>query len=128
MKKTIINKSVPAIVCAWTDEYFHKSAFDVPIKYPNKKIIHFLSQFKKSHKIKLYRGINRFNKDNQQITSWTHNLNIARRYIKGLNGKVVANEFLSSQVILDTTVLTEKQKTQLGYDYHIDDKEVLVIN
>ena len=45
--KSELRLSIPGYVAKWTDEYFHKSAFDIPIKYPDKKVIDFLSKFKK---------------------------------------------------------------------------------
>jgi len=119
---------IPNYVVDWTDKYFHHSAFDVPVKYPSKKVVGFLAQFKKSQKAKLYRGINYYNGDNRGITSWTYDLEVAKRYAKELKGKVFSKEFLATQVLLDTTLLSYDQKKQLGYDYKIDDKEVLILN
>jgi len=36
--------------------------------------------------------------------------------------------FNPQSILLDTTTLNDEQKRQLGYDYEIDDKEVLIIN
>ena len=121
------NTTIPAYVSDWTDKYFHQSAFDQPLEYPSKKVLDFLAQFKKLQKMKLYRGINRYNKDNQKITSWTYDLEIAKRYAKELNGEVFSKEFLPTKILLDTTLLNSEQKRQLGYDYKIDDKEVLIL-
>ena len=79
---TPATNKIPSFISSWADEYFHKSAFDTPIKYPNKRIIDFLSQFKKKERIKLYRGINEYNKENRLITSWTHSKKIAEGYTK----------------------------------------------
>lgn len=132
LEKNIANKkrppaSIPGYVSEWTDKYFHQSVFDVPVKYPSKKVIGFLAQFKKPQKVKLCRGINCYNRDNQQITSWTYNLEIAKRYAKELNGKILSKEFLLAQILLDTTLLNHEQKRQIGYDWKVDDKEVLIL-
>lgn len=123
-----ITTNVPSYVIDWTDKYFHQSAFDIPGKYPNKKVINFLSQFKKNNQLKLYRGINKFNKENEAIVSWTYDKKIAENYIKEDGGVIVEKEFLPNRILLDTTILNSRQKRILGYDYKIDDKEVLVIN
>ena len=125
--KVTLNLGIPGYVCSWTDEYFHKSAFDTPIKYPSEKIIKFLARLKKANKIRLYRGVNKFNEDNDLITSWTYDRKIAENYIKE-DGKILEKDFNPDDILLDTTVLTSEQKRILGYDYKIDDKEVLVIN
>lgn len=127
--KNLKNKfsDVPSYVAEWTDEYFHKSAFDAPINFPDKKVIDFLSQFKKNNRLKLYRGINKFNKVNDAIASWTYDKKIAESYVKD-GGKIVEKEFTSENILLDTTALNTKQKKLLGYDYNIDDKEVLVFS
>lgn len=116
---------IPAFVSSWSDEYFHKSAFDALIGYPNKRIINFLSQFKKKQQVKLYRGINIYNEENKMITSWTYDKKIAESYIKD-GGKVIEKEFSSENILLDTTILKAKQKKMLGYDYEVDDREVLI--
>ncbi len=118
--------SIPAYVVAWTDEYFHKSAFDTLIRYPEKKVIDFLSQFKKKDRVKLYRGVNKYNEGNEIIMSWTYDKKIAEGYIKD-GGKIIEKEFIPENILLDTTTLNAAQKKILGYDYKVDDKEVLVI-
>ena len=125
IKNMTSKKEIPAYVSSWTDEYFHKSAFEVPIKYPNKKVINFLSQFKKKERVKLYRGINEYNEENVLITSWTYDKKVAESYIKD-GGKVTEKEFSPEDVLFDTTILNSKQKKLLGYDYMVDDREVLV--
>jgi len=122
------SQDIPAFVSTWTDEYFHKSAFDKPIKLPRMEVINYLAKFKKGDKVKLYRGINKYNKENELITSWTYNKKIAENYIIKDGGKVIEREFSPEDVLLDTTILNEVQKKSLGYDYKIDDKEVLIIN
>jgi len=117
---------IPVYVSSWTDEFFHKSAFEAPIKYPKKKVIDFLSQFKKKERIKLYRGINKYNEKNKLIVSWTYDKKAAESYISD-GGKIIEQEFVPSDILLDTTILNEEQKQLLGYDYKIDDKEVLAI-
>ena len=119
--------NIPAFVSEWTDEYFHKSAFDIPIKYPSKKTIGFLSQFRKKCDIVLYRGMNKYNKDNELVTSWTYDKKIARGYAQNSN-KVVKRIFTEKDILLDTTILDAKQRQFLGYDYEFDDKEVLVFS
>lgn len=117
---------IPSLISSWTDEYFHKSAFDIPIKYPNKKVVNFLSGFNKRKQIKLYRGINAYNETTGSVTSWTYNKRIAERYIKD-GGTIIEKNFIPEDILLDTTMLTAEQKKMLGYDYAIDDEEVLVI-
>lgn len=119
-------KDIPGFVSQWTDEYFHKSAFDMPIKYPNKRVIGFLSQFKKMEEVVLYRGVNQYNKENNLITSWTYNKNIALGYIKE-GGRIIKRKFDYKNILLDTTILSPKQKKLLGYDYEVDDAEVLIL-
>ena len=118
---------IPAYVSEWTDKYFHQSAFNIPLGFPNKKIITFLSRFKRNQKIKLFRGINKFNKDTSSIISWTYDEKIAANYIKERE-KIIEKIFDPDQILLDTTVLSDEQKKLLGYDYKIDDEEVLIIN
>ena len=118
--------AVPAQVSRWADKYFHHSAFDVPVKYPNKKIVAFLSRFQKNKPIELYRGINKYNEGNRLITSWSYSKEVAKGYIKD-GGKVQKKKFAPENVLLDTTVLNVEQKRLLGYDYQVDDKEVLII-
>jgi len=126
MKNLTRITEIPAYVSSWTDEFFHKSAFDVPIKYPKKKVIDFLSQFKKNERIKLYRGINKYNEINKLIVSWTYDKKTAESYISD-GGKIIEQEFVPADILFDTTILNEEQKRLLGYDYKVDDKEVLVI-
>ena len=118
---------IPNYVTDWTDRYFHQSAFDLPLNHPNKKVLNFLVRTKKPDKVRLYRGVNRYNKDNRGITSWTHDRQVAERYAKEIGGEVIGKEFQSSKVLLDTTLLTKEEKRRLGYDYKIDDKEVLIL-
>lgn len=118
---------MPNYVTDWTNNFFHQSAFDVPVRYPNQRIIKSLSKFKKDKKIKLYRGVNYYNEGNKEITSWTYDLGIAKRYAKELNGRIISREFLPAKVLLDTTLLNPVKKKQIGYDYEIDDKEVLIL-
>ncbi len=125
IKNTASKKEIPAFVSSWTDGYFHKSAFDAPNKYPNKKVINFLSQFKKKERIKLYRGINKYNGENELITSWTYDKRIAESYIKD-GGRVMEKDFSPEDVLFDTTILNSEQKKLLGYDYKVDDREVLI--
>jgi len=118
---------IPSYVIDWTDKYFHQSAFDVPINYPNKKVLKFFTRFKKPDKVRLFRGINKYNKDNREITSWTYNRQVAESYAKEIEGEVIENEFLSDKILLDTTLLTKMERQQFGYDYKINDKEVLIL-
>ena len=122
------NAVIPGYVSEWTDKYFHQSAFDKPVEYPSEKVVNFLKCFKKPDKAKLYRGINHFNKSNKQVTSWTYDKQIAKRYASETKGEIFENEFYHDQILLDTTALTSDQKRQLGYDYKIDDKEVLILS
>ena len=119
--------TIPVYVSAWTDKFFHQSAFDVPWNFPNQKVIKFLSRFKKDEKIKLFRGINKFNEDGFEISSWTYDRKIAKNYIEE-GGDIIEREFSPSEVLLDTTLLNKAQKILMGYDYKVDDKEVLVFN
>lgn len=125
IKNSSSEVEIPAYVSSWTDEYFHKSAFEAPIKYPDKKIIDFLSQFKKKESVKLYRGINKYNKENELIMSWTYDKKSAKSYIKD-GGKVIEKEFAPEAILFDTTILNTEQKKLLGYDYKVDDREVLI--
>lgn len=118
---------IPRYIAEWTDKYFHQSAFDVPVDYPSQKIVTFLLQFKKERAVKLFRGINKYNVDNTKITSWTYDHKTAERYAKETGGNVVEKLFSPSQILLDTTLLTDKRKKELGYDYKIDDKEVVIM-
>lgn len=118
---------IPAYVSSWTDKYFHHSAFDIPLGYPNKKTVKFLAQFKKKRSVKLYRGLNKYNKGEEVISSWTYNKKVAKNYA-GREGIIVSQNFEPKNIILDTTILNSVQKKMLGYDYKIDDKEVLIFN
>ncbi|MFA6215621.1 MAG: hypothetical protein WC768_03570 [Patescibacteria group bacterium] len=119
---------MPTYVVDWTDKYFHQSAFDIPLKFPSKKVINFLIKFRKEEKIKLYRGINRYNKNNYTgIKSWTYVKKIASLYAKEINGRVVEKVFQPKNILLDTTLLDEQSKLLLGYDHKFNDKEVLTI-
>ena len=126
MKNLSRKTEIPAYISSWTDEFFHKSAFEAPIKYPKKKVVDFLSQFKKNEHIKLYRGINKYNERNKLIVSWTYDKKTAESYT-GSRGKIIEQEFTPADILFDTTTLNEEQKRLLGYDYKVDDKEVLVI-
>ena len=88
MKNLSHRTEIPAYVSSWTDEFFHKSAFEPPIKYPKKKVLDFLSQFKKNERIKLYRGINKYNERNKLIVSWTYDKKTAESYISD-GGKII---------------------------------------
>lgn len=128
MNKNINEIKIPSYVANWTDKYFHQSAFDISLSLPSKRVINFLSQFKKKERIKLFRGVHNYNKKNYcSIKSWTYDKKVAERYIKDLEGKVIEKFFNSKQVLLDTTILTERQRIILGYDYKIEDKEVLIL-
>jgi|GEM_PF-1730260 len=118
---------IPDYVANWTDKYFHQSAFDVPFRYPNEKVINFLMQFRKKETVTLYRGINYYNETNNLVTSWTYDLNVAKSYANEIRGRIVDREFVPDNILLDTTILTPEQKKILGYDYEIDDKEVLIL-
>ena len=119
-------KNIPAFVSGWTDKYFHHSVLDVPLPLPNKSIIKFLNQFKVKYPLKLYRGINKYNKGKSKIMSQTYDKKIAKRYI-GTDGKIITKEFIPEDILLDTTLLNKKQRNFLGYDYKFDDKEVLIL-
>ena len=126
----MVNKSlIPSYVSNWTDKYFHQSSFDMPLKFPTKKATNFLVKFKREEKIKLYRGIHRYNKVNYTgVESWTYDKKIAVRYASDeIEGKVIEKIFDSKNILLDTTLLDKEEKILLGYDYKIDDREVLVI-
>ncbi len=125
--KLLSGASIPAYVSEWADKFFHQSAYDKPVSFPNKNIISFLSRFRKNTPVKLYRGINKYNTENNLITSWTYDLKVAERYAKEIGGKIIEMEFPSSKILLDTTLLTKMERQQLGYDYKIDDKEVLIL-
>lgn len=121
------NIKIPSYVSAWTDKYFHQSAFDIPLGLPNIKIINFLSSFKPTSPIKLFRGINNFNNDNKCITSWTYNKKIAKTYADD-SSEIIEKIFQPEEILLDTTKLNNEQRMLLGYDYKIDDQEVLILN
>ena len=127
INKKLQNK-IPNYVVYWTDKYFHQSAFDVPLRFPSKKVITYLSKFKKEEKIKLLRGVHKYNKDSYTgIHSWTYDIEVASRYANEISGKVIEKLFEPEKILLDTTILNSEEKKFLGYDYKIDDKEVLVI-
>lgn len=120
---------IPEYVSEWTYNYFHHSTFDLPWKFPTKKILSSLSQFKKSELVILYRGVDRFNKNNPEmnnIFSWTYDIEVAKRWAEGLDGEVFVEEFKPDQIVLDTTLLNREQKIYMGYNYQIDNMEVLV--
>lgn len=119
-------KYIPNCVTNWTDKYFHQSAFNIPVDYPSKKALKFLAHFKRPDKVRLFRGVNKYNKDNKEITSWTYDRHVAERYSKEIGSEIIETEFPASKILLDTTFLTKIEKQQLGYDYKIDDKEVLI--
>ncbi len=122
------NNKIPKYVINWTDKHFHQSAFDIPLKFPNKKVIDFLAKFKKEEKIKLYRGINKYNEENYTgVESWTYDKKVAFRYAKEVGGKMIEKIFKLENILLDTTLLNKQEKILLGYDYKADDKEVLII-
>lgn len=118
---------IPAYVSEWTDKYFHHSAFDVPLNFPSQKVIEFLSKFKKDKKIKLFRGINKFNEKGLEISSWTYSKKIANGYA-GDNGKIIEKTFNSKEIVLDMTLLNKERRIALGYDYKVNDKEVLILS
>lgn len=125
--KNIYEIKIPAHVSSWSDKYFHQSAFEAPLKFPSEKIIKFFSFFKPNKPILLYRGVNKYNCETAEIISWTYEKDIAAGYIKE-GGKIIKKVFSPEEIILDTTYLTREQKLLLGYDYKIDDKEVLIMN
>ncbi|MDD4901382.1 MAG: hypothetical protein PHS62_04785 [Patescibacteria group bacterium] len=126
MKKSKTTTKIPAYISSWTDKYFHQSAYDIPLKFPSERIIKFFSIFKPNNPVKLYRGINQYNKKTKHIVSWTYKREIASNYIEE-GGDVVERIFHPKEILLDTTILTRMQKILLGYDYKVDDREVLVI-
>lgn len=129
MLKIEEKNKIPAYVSSWTDKYFHQSAYDLPVKFPSQRIIKFFTQFKLSESVKLYRGINKYNKDNYTgVESWTYNKNVAGRYAKESSGKIFKKIFTPDRILFDTTLLNKKEKIMLGYDYSIDDKEVLILS
>lgn len=126
MKKNNTTIKIPAHVSSWTDKYFHQSAYDIPWKFPDERIRNFVSRFKPKKPIKLYRGINKYNKKTKHIVSWTYKKEMAANYIEE-GGKIIERIFHPEEILLDTTVLTKMQKVLLGYDYEVDDEEVLII-
>jgi len=128
MKNKLLNV-IPSYVSGWTDKYFHQSAFDIQLKSPNKNIVNFLSKFRPKNTITLYRGIHSFNDKNYTgVESWTYDKKIAERYAKSeKSGKIKEKRFFPSGILLDTTLLSDIEKKYLGYDYEIDDKEVLIL-
>ena len=122
------NNKIPRYVADWTYKYFHQSAFDVPLNFPNKRVVNFLTQFRKNGKIKLYRGENKYNKENYTgIKSWTYNRKIAARYADEIGGKIISKMLDAKKILLDTTLLNEQERFLLGYDYKVNDEEVLII-
>lgn len=122
-------RKIPSFVVGWTDAYFHRSAYDLPLNPPSRRIIKFLQQFSKPERVTLFRGVHEYNKDNLTITSWTYDKKVAQRYIsESKHGEILEVEFTSEKILLDTTFLNKDEKLFLGYDYIIDDKEVLIIN
>lgn len=129
MSAELLKSPIPPYVSAWLDEYFHKSASESPIRLPSKKTIGFLSRFKKDDVVKLYRGVNKYNASLAPVVSWTYDREIAVRYIKDAGGgKIVEKEFSPQNIMVDMTLLDETQRTMVGYDYAVDDKEVLVLH
>ncbi len=126
--KNKLSNSIPAAVSAWTDKYFHQSAFDKPLNFPSNNVVNFLSKFRPLKPVKLFRGIHEFNGENYTgIESWTYNRKTAEKYAASeKNGKVEEATFSVDNILLDTTLLGSTDKKYLGYDYNIDDKEVLV--
>ena len=128
MENKLLSKIISSNITNWTDKYFHQSAFDVPLKFPTKKVLDFLTKLKKEGKIKLYRGVNKYNKENYTgVVSWTYDKKIASRYANEIGGKVIEKIFNPKNILLDTTLLNKQEKILLGYDHKIDDREVLVI-
>ena len=125
----MLNKTekIPQYVINWTDKYFHQSAFDIPLEFPSDRIVSFLSRFKRKEKSILFRGMNKFNQENfTKVESWTYDKEVAKRYAKEQGGKVIKKLFDFKNILLDTTFLGKEEKNLLGYDYQIDDKEVLI--
>ncbi|MDP2708857.1 MAG: hypothetical protein Q8O93_02300 [bacterium] len=126
--KNKIKNNIPAYVSGWTDKYFHQSAFGVPLKCPSKKIIEYLNKYKDNRKIRLYRGLNKYNKLNYSgVESWTYKKNIANRYADKISGEIIEKLFKPKNILLDTTLLNSVEKIMLGYDYAVDDREVLIL-
>jgi len=131
LKKVQASKTknkIPAYVSSWTDKYFHYSFYGNFLKSPSEKLINFLSKYRKTEDVVLYRGINKYNQENfNGVESWTYDKEIAEQYIKETSGKIEKKKFKPNQVLLDTTLLNTEEKILLGYDYKIDNKEVLVL-
>ena len=47
MENKLLSKIISSNITNWTDKYFHQSAFDVPLKFPTKKVLDFLTKLKK---------------------------------------------------------------------------------
>jgi len=120
------NIKIFSYVSSWSDKYFHHSSFDMPVQLPSKKVLKFFSQFIPNKPVKLYRGINKYNFDTKYVTSWTYEKEIAKRYITE-GGKIIERIFKPKEILLDTTLLNKNLKILLGYDYKIDDREVLIM-
>lgn len=128
MKNKFSKNNIPSIVSKWTDKYFHQSAFEEPLGFPSDKVIKFLSKFKPNTKIKLFRGNHKFNSQNfTGIKSWTYDKKIAGKYAKyENNSSVETKNFSPEEILLDTTLLNSMERKYIGYDFKVDDKEVLV--
>ena len=74
----------------------------------------------------LYRGINSDNEGNTGITSWSYDKEIAKGYA-GKNGKVISKEVNPDEILIDTTKVPEEMRKSIGYDWKVDDKEVLLL-
>jgi hypothetical protein len=128
MQANKTKNKMPTYVSSWTDQYFHYSFYGNFLKFPSKKLIKFLSKYKKAEDVILYRGINKYNRKNfNGVESWTYDKEIAEQYIKETDGKIEKKKFKSNKILLDTTLLNSEEKVLLGYDYKIDNKEVLVL-
>lgn len=128
MQATKITNKIPAYISSWTDKYFHYSFYGGFLKLPSEKLIKFLSKYKKNEDVILYRGINKYNKENFcGVESWTYNKEVANEYIKETGGKIEKKKFIPGQILLDTTLLNSEEKILLGYDYKVDNKEVLIL-
>ncbi|MEA3450153.1 MAG: hypothetical protein U9Q85_04255 [Patescibacteria group bacterium] len=128
MKASKTKNKIPAYVSSWTDKYFHYSFYGDFLKFPSKKLIKFLSKYRKTEDVVLYRGINKYNQKNFNVVeSWTYDKKIAEQYIKEISGKIEKKKFKVNQILLNTTLLNSEEKILLGYDYKIDNKEILVL-
>lgn len=85
--------TIPGYVSSWTDKYFHQSVFAPLVGFPSKRVINFLARFKKTSEIELYRGIDSYNKDSDQITSRTYDVGVARRYAGEKGGEIIHKNF-----------------------------------